>query len=86
MQIIREPRVYIVGRVAANSAEIERFMKEHGLSWSTDTEVGAEALCEVAGRLCYMSFGQGRKTNAEYLRTSSSRSTGRCWSTWLGTC
>lgn len=67
MQIIREPRVYIVGRVAANSAEIERFLKEHGLSWSTDTEVGAEALCEVAGRLCYMSFGQGRKTNAEYL-------------------
>jgi thymidylate synthase (FAD) len=67
MQIIREPRVYVVGRVAADSAEIERFLQEHGLTWSTDTEVGAETLCEVAGRLCYMSFGQGRKTNAEYL-------------------
>ncbi|MCK4341472.1 MAG: FAD-dependent thymidylate synthase [Phycisphaerae bacterium] len=37
------------------------------MSWSTDTEVGAEQLCEAAGRLCYMSFGQGRKTNAQYL-------------------
>ena len=30
--------------------------------------MGAERLCETAGRVCYMSFGKGRKTNAEYLR------------------
>src|SRR5206468_9485234 len=35
--------------------------------WQTDTEVGGERLIEVAGRVCYMSFGLGRKTNAEYI-------------------
>ena len=67
MQIIREPRVYLVGRQETDAAAIERFLADHGLSWSTDTEVGAEVLSEMAGRLCYMSFGQGRKSNAEYL-------------------
>jgi thymidylate synthase (FAD) len=38
------------------------------MTWNTDTEVGAEALCEAAGRVCYVSFGKGRKTNQEYLR------------------
>ncbi|MFO0839314.1 MAG: FAD-dependent thymidylate synthase [Phycisphaerae bacterium] len=37
------------------------------MTWSTDSEVGAEALCEMAGRVCYMSFGKGRKSNQEYL-------------------
>ncbi|MGE0480646.1 MAG: FAD-dependent thymidylate synthase [Phycisphaerae bacterium] len=68
MNILREPRVYLVGRPSIDQAAIDRFLSEHGLSWSTDTEVGGEALCEVAGRVCYMSFGKGRKTNAEYLQ------------------
>jgi thymidylate synthase (FAD) len=59
--------VYLVGRQTVDQAEVDRFLTEHGLSWETDTEVGAEALCEMAGRVCYMSFGKGRKTNAEYL-------------------
>ena len=67
MRIIREPRVYLVGRQQVDSDAIERFLNEHELSWNTDTEVGAETLCEMAGRVCYLSFGKGRKTNAEYL-------------------
>lgn len=67
MRIVREPSVYLVGRQTVDAAEVERFLAEHGLSWETDTEVGAEVLCEMAGRVCYMSFGKGRKTNAEYL-------------------
>ncbi|RMF74301.1 MAG: FAD-dependent thymidylate synthase [Planctomycetota bacterium] len=67
MKIIREPSVYLVGRQQINQQEVDRFIRDNGLSWSTDTEVGAEALCEMAGRVCYMSFGKGRKTNAEYL-------------------
>lgn len=67
MNIIREPSVYLVGRQVVNEAEVDRFLADHGLSWQTDTEVGAERLCEAAGRLCYMSFGKGRKTNQEYL-------------------
>jgi thymidylate synthase (FAD) len=67
MRIVREPRVYLVGRQVIDAATVERFLRDHEVTWETDTEVGAEALCEVAGRVCYMSFGKGRKTNAEYL-------------------
>lgn len=67
MKIVREPEVYLVGRQTLEQAEIDRFIKNHELTWQTDTEVGAEVLCEMAGRVCYMSFGKGRKTNKEYL-------------------
>ncbi len=67
MNIIREPRVYLVGRQTLDAVEVERFLADCGTAWATDTDVGAERLCEMAGRLCYMSFGLGRKTNAEYL-------------------
>ncbi len=67
MKIVREPNVYLVGRQVVDDAEIDRFLTEHESTWSTDTEVGAEKLSEMGGRLCYMSFGKGRKTNQEYL-------------------
>jgi thymidylate synthase (FAD) len=67
VKIVREPKVYLVGRQSTDSGEVDRFLADHGATWSTDTEVGAERLCEVAGRVCYMSFGKGRKTNREYL-------------------
>ena len=37
------------------------------MAWETDTEIGGEQLVEAGGRLCYMSYGKGRKTNAEYI-------------------
>ncbi|MBU0641463.1 MAG: FAD-dependent thymidylate synthase [Planctomycetes bacterium] len=67
VNIVHEPRVYLVGRQIVDDAEIARFLSDQGLAWSTDTELGAETLCELAGRVCYMSFGMGRKTNEEYL-------------------
>lgn len=67
MNILREPRVYLVGRQSMAADGIEKFLADVGSTWTTDTEIGAEQLCEVAGRLCYMSFGKGRKTNTEYL-------------------
>ena len=60
LRIIREPRVYLVGRQAVDPRAIERFLADHELSWSTDTEVSAEKLAEMAGRLCYLSYGKGR--------------------------
>ena len=67
MQIIRDPSVYLVGRQTVDADAIDAFLADHQIAWRTDTEVGAEKLCEMAGRVCYMSYGQGRKTNAEYL-------------------
>ena len=76
MKIIREPRVYLVGRQAVDQGAIDQFLADHGAAWSTDTEVGAEKLCEAAGRVCYMSFGKGRKSNAEYLQNIMSSAHG----------
>jgi thymidylate synthase (FAD) len=65
--IIREPRVYVVGRQNVDRGEMDRFLDDYGMSWETDTEIGGEQLVEAGGRLCYVSYGKGRKTNAEYV-------------------
>src|SRR5436190_22935142 len=67
LRIVKEPRIYLVGRQEVDPAAIERFLGDHAVSWQTHTEVGAEALAEMAGRVCYMSYGKGRKTNREFL-------------------
>ena len=68
LEIIREPKVYLVGRQVVDPATIESFLSDHEATWKTDTEVGAEALAEMAGRVCYMSYGKGRKTNREFVQ------------------
>ena len=47
--------------------ELARFLADEGVVFTTDTNVAAEVLNEIAGRTCYMSFGKGRKSNQEYL-------------------
>lgn len=68
MNIIRTPRVYLLGRQVVLSDDVERFLRDYNLNWQTDTNIPAEALCEFAGRLCYLSYGKGRKTNKEYMQ------------------
>lgn len=51
---------------------INRFGIEEGLDsaslyWVNPKSL-AEVLVEICGRLCYMSFGKGRKTNEEFLK------------------
>jgi thymidylate synthase (FAD) len=65
--IIREPRIYVVGRQNVDRGELDKFLGEYGMTWETDTEMGGEQLVEAGGRLCYVSYGKGRKTNAEYI-------------------
>lgn len=68
VRVVREPSVYIIGRQLVDLAEQERFLADHGIAWQTDTEVAAEHLTEVAGRLCYMSFARPRPGgNRAYL-------------------
>jgi thymidylate synthase (FAD) len=68
IRIIREPTVYLLGRQIVNDAELDRFLADHGVAWQTDTEVAAEYLAEIAGRVCYMSFARPRPGgNATYL-------------------
>lgn len=68
MKILHEPTVYLVGRQVVDDAELDRFLADHGVSWQTDSEVAAEQLTEVAGRVCYMSFARPRPGgNKAYL-------------------
>ena len=69
MRVVREPRVYLVGRQVVDEGAVRAFLEDNDTSWSTETEIGAEKLSEMAGRVCYMSFGakQGRKSNTEYM-------------------
>ncbi len=64
---ITKARVYVVGRQTVAQEEVQRFLSDEGLTFTTDTKAAAEVLAEIAGRTCYMSFGKGRKSNQEYL-------------------
>ncbi len=70
MKIISEPEIYLIGRQVYSQEVIDKFLEDHDTFWETDTEIGSEVLSEMAGRLCYMSFGKkkGRKTNSDYLQ------------------
>src|SRR5690348_3385240 len=69
LRILREPTVYLVGRQTVTDAELDRFLADHGVAWQTDTEVAAEELIEVAGRVCYLSFARPRPGgNQTYIR------------------
>lgn len=61
--------IYVVGRQVMPADEVQRFLDDEGAVWVTDSENPAERIPELAGRVCYMSFGekQGRKDNASYL-------------------
>lgn len=68
IRIIREPTVYVLGRQTVETRELDRFLADHGVTWQTDTEIAAEHLTEVAGRVCYMSFARPRPGgNQTYL-------------------
>jgi thymidylate synthase (FAD) len=69
MRILHQPRVYLVGRQAVTQAEIDRFLDDHEVGqWETDSSVAGEKLCEIAGRVCYMSFAKPRPGgNAAYI-------------------
>lgn len=69
MKIITEPSVYLIGRQVVDGNALDRFLVDHDAGgWESDSEVGAEVLCEVSGRLCYMSYAKPRPGgNAAYL-------------------
>jgi thymidylate synthase (FAD) len=68
-RIIRDPSVRLVGRLTIDEAELSAFLEDEGVeSWRTDTDLAAQKLVEVAGRLCYKSYAKPRPGgNAAYL-------------------
>lgn len=69
MKVITQPTVYLIGRQTVDGNALDRFLVDHEAGgWESDSEVGAEVLAEVGGRLCYMSYAKPRPGgNAAYL-------------------
>ncbi len=68
MRILRTPEVYVLSKQTLMQPELDRFLADHGVSWSSDSSVAAEVVTETAGRVCYMSFAKPRPGgNAAYL-------------------
>jgi thymidylate synthase (FAD) len=53
-------RVYVLSRPSIDAIEIKRFIDDIDMSWKSDARSAAELLCEMAGRVCYMSFAKPR--------------------------
>jgi thymidylate synthase (FAD) len=72
MRILKSPKVYLIARPQIVEEGLNAFLEEQGLRWPTPIEgvTDSERLVEVAGRCCYMSFGNksGSKSNAQYLQ------------------
>ncbi len=66
-----EPRLYVLARPLLDLREIAKFLEEESTEWRrTLGATEAEEIVELAGRVCYMSFGnkQSPKSNREYIR------------------
>lgn len=70
VKLVLEPRVYVVGRQKVDADELGRFLVDCGSrGWTTDTDVSAEVLVEVAGRNCYTSYKRPcRGWNKTYIK------------------
>ena len=67
---IRDARLYLISKPSFDFAAFSRFLESDGQTWSRSPgATPSENIIEVAGRICYMSFGsrQSPKTNGEYV-------------------
>lgn len=64
------PWLHVIARPALDVAAVDAFLAAERTEWSrTEGAVPPDELVEIAGRLCYMSFGerQSSKDNATYI-------------------
>lgn len=67
---LAELRVDCLARPTFDLSSFNKFLEAHDLEWERSNGKAAEELIEVSGRVCYMSFGQGRqskKSNSQYI-------------------
>lgn len=68
MKIIYDPKVYLAGKTAISDEQIRNFLSDENVVWETDATTPGDALPELAGRICYMSYGKPRPGgNKAYL-------------------
>ena len=67
LNLITEPRLYLLGRPTVDAGELARFLADENLHWVSDALTPGDHLPEIAGRICYHSYGTGRAHNRAYL-------------------
>ncbi len=64
-------KLYVIGRPNFDVTAVAEFLNSAQTSWRrTASATKAEEIIEIAGRICYMSFGseQSKCTNGDYIR------------------
>ena len=44
LHIIREPRIYLVGKQVVDEDGMAEFLQDHGMEWQPDTQVPAQLI------------------------------------------
>lgn len=63
--------IYLIGRSGLDFRALLHFLEEQSVSWHRSPDATqAEEIVEIAGRVCYMSFGekQSPRQNTDYVR------------------
>ena len=80
MTHVSEPRVRLVSRSAVDWAQVAAFLDEENVPPIPDSiragENESAAIVEISARLCYMSFGKGRKDIADFINNLLSKGDG----------
>jgi thymidylate synthase (FAD) len=66
-----KPRVYVISRPRFDVRAVLAFLQQEATKWHRTSLTGEpEEIVEIAGRVCYMSFGnnQSPRSNKEYIR------------------
>ena len=64
-------KIYVISRPRFQVAEVLQFLENENTNWRrTNGATDIEEIVEIAGRICYMSFGEAQsdRTNSEYIR------------------
>ena len=71
MKYLSNPKVYLVTRPAVDWAQVAAFLEDEGLPPVPDSiragDDESAAVIEISARLCYMSFGKGRRDIVEFI-------------------
>jgi thymidylate synthase (FAD) len=71
LKLIKEPSVYLTTRTAVNWEAIAEFLAAEGVPPIPDSiragDDESAAVVEVSARMCYMSYGRGRRDIAEFV-------------------
>ena len=71
MKYVSEPKVYLVTRPAVDWEQVEAFLADEGVPPVPESiragDDPSTAVVEISARLCYMSYGRGRRDIADFI-------------------